>query len=168
MIDFHKPVVGLADLHSHIVPFVDDGAEDYEEAQELIREEYSQGVRFLVMTVHLRNGMFESPISKASRHFEELKSWLKTTDMSDMELILSREYYCDNRFMALLGGYVRGDEEITFDGKKYVPRDEIRPFGRHKCILLEFSSNRMQDSEFEIFIQKASQAGLTPIIAHAE
>ncbi|WP_026488337.1 tyrosine-protein phosphatase [Butyrivibrio sp. XBB1001] len=168
MIDFGKPVIGLTDIHCHIVPFVDDGAEDYEEAQELIRREYSQGVRTLVMTVHLRKGMFDTPTSKAVKHFDELKRWLAETDMSDMEIFLSREYYCDERFETLLEGYANNSEEVFFDGEKLVPRDEIRPFGKQKCILLEFSSSRMQDSEFEIFIKKASQAGLTPIVAHAE
>nr|WP_297769057.1 CpsB/CapC family capsule biosynthesis tyrosine phosphatase [uncultured Butyrivibrio sp.] len=168
MIDFAKPVIGLADIHCHIVPFVDDGAEDYEEAQKIIRREYSQGVRTLVMTVHLRNGMFDTPISKVEKHFEVLKNWLSQTDMNDLELFLSREYYCDERFEMLLDGYANGSDEVIFDGEKLVPKEEIRPFGKHKCILLEFSSIRMQDSEFEIFIKKASQAGLTPIVAHAE
>ncbi len=168
MIDFAKPVIGLADIHCHIVPFVDDGADDYEEAQELIRREYSQGVRTLVMTVHLRYGLFDTPISKVEKHFEALKSWLSQTDMSDMEIFLSREYYCDDRFAALLDGYANGSDEVIVDGEKLVPRDEIRSFGKRKCILLEFSSSRIQDSEFDLFIKKASQAGLTPIVAHAE
>ena len=92
MIDFGKPIIGLTDIHCHIVPFVDDGAEDYEEAQELISREYSQGVRSLVMTVHLRYGMFDTPISKVEKHFEVLKNWLSQTDMNDLELFLSREY----------------------------------------------------------------------------
>lgn len=168
MINLAKPVIGLADIHCHIVPFVDDGAEDYEEAQELIKEEYSQGVRTLVMTVHLRYGMFDTPISKVEKHFDKLKRWLSQTDMSDMEIFLSREYYCDERLESLLDGYLNGNDEVIYDGERYDPRDEIRPFGKYKCILLEFSSNRMQDSEFEVFIKKASQAGLTPIVAHAE
>ncbi len=168
MFNFIKPVIGLIDVHSHIVPFSDDGAEDFEEAQELIRNEYLQGVRTIVMTVHLRNGMFNTPVSKVLKHFEELKWWLESTDMNDLDLYLSREYYCDARFMAILDGYINGDDEVFFENKKYNPREEIRPFGEKKCILLEFSSGRMQNSEFEIFIKKASQAGLTPIIAHVE
>ena len=168
MIDFHKTVIGLADLHSHIVPYVDDGTSDYEEARGLIAEQYSQGVRTIVTTAHFRNGMFDTPISKVKRHFDELQEWLQTTEMSDIKLYLSREYHCDKRLSILLDGYVSGQEEIVYEDISYIPGEEILPFGQKKCILLEFSSDRMQDSEFEIFIQKASQAGLTPIIAHAE
>jgi protein-tyrosine phosphatase len=168
MIDFHKTVIGLADLHSHVVPYVDDGTEDYEEAKELISQEYDQGVRTLVMTVHFRNGMFDTPISKVKRHFSELQEWLHTTEMKDMNLYLSREYHCDERLAILLDAYAEGQSELVYEDISYNPREEILPFGQKKCILLEFSSDRMQNSEFEIFIQKASQAGLTPIIAHAE
>ena len=168
MIDFHKNVIGLADLHCHIVPYVDDGTSDYEEAKEVISKEYSQGVRTLVMTVHFRNGMFDTPISKVKKHFNELQEWLLTTEMNDMMLFLSREYHCDERLSLLLDGYAIGKDEIIYEDISYIPMEEILPFGQHKCILLEFSSDRMQDSEFEIFIQKASQAGLTPIVAHIE
>ena len=60
--------------------------------------------------------------------------------MNDLELFLSREYYCDERFEMLLDGYANGSDEVIFDGEKLVPKEEIRPFGKHKCILLEFSS----------------------------
>jgi protein-tyrosine phosphatase len=168
MINFSRNIVGLIDLHCHIVPFVDDGAEDYEEAQELIRKEYSQGVRLLVMTVHLRLGMFDTSISKVEKHFENIKNWLSGTSMRDMDILLSREYYCDKRFELLLDGYTNEIDEVVFEEKKYFPKEELKFFGKNKCILLEFSSNKIQNSEFEIFIRKASQAGFTPIIAHAE
>ncbi|WP_029231648.1 tyrosine-protein phosphatase [Butyrivibrio sp. VCB2006] len=168
MIDWKSTAIQTADIHCHIIPFVDDGAEDYEDAENLIREEYSQGVRVIVLTAHYRNGAFDTPINKVAKKYKDLKKWISTTDMSDMVLLLSREYHCDERLEALLDGYSSGQEEIVFENKRYVPKEEIVPFGKHKCILLEFSSNKMQDSEFEIFIKKASQAGLIPIVAHVE
>ena len=97
MINRKSTVIGLADIHCHIVPFVDDGADDMETAKELIREEYLQGVRTLVMTTHLRKGMFDTPIYKVRKHFEQLVEWVSSTEMREMRLFLSREYYCDGR-----------------------------------------------------------------------
>ncbi|WP_026524035.1 tyrosine-protein phosphatase [Butyrivibrio sp. MB2005] len=168
MIIFRRETQELFDLHSHIIPYVDDGAEDLEEAKSLIREEYSQGVRFIVMTVHLRSGMFETSVQKVKRHFSELKEWLPETDMSDLEVCFSREYYCDERFEALLDAYIQGKDFVEFDGKRYSSKEEIIPFGNKKCILLEFSSGRNQKDEYGKFIKKVMMAGLTPIIAHAE
>ena len=158
----------LIDTHCHIVPYSDDGADDFEIATRMLRQEYEQGVRTIVMTVHYKFEMFDTPIDKVLRHFEELKGWLDESYMSDMEIMLCREYYCDDRLLALLDGYEKGLEEVVFEDITYSPRNEIVPFGENKCILLEFSSNRMQDQEFELFVKKASHAGLTPIIAHVE
>ena len=165
---FRDTTPKLFDLHCHIVPYVDDGAEDMEEAKNLIKEEYSQGVRFIVMTVHLRYGMFDTSAEKARRHFDELKKWLLKSDMTDLEICLSREYYCDERFEAILDAYIQNLDSVVFDEKCYSPKEEIIPFGNKKCILLEFSSGRYQKDEYKIFIKKALQAGLTPIIAHIE
>ena len=43
---------GLFDIHCHIIPSVDDGAADLKEAEELLRMEYSQGVRNIILTPH--------------------------------------------------------------------------------------------------------------------
>ncbi len=161
-------ISGMIDLHCHIVPYVDDGAEDIEEAKNIIRDEYNQGVRLLVMTVHLRYGTFDTPIEKVQKHFQELKKWLSQSDMRDMTILLSREYYCDDRLEALLDGYIQHSEEVVYKGHVYSPKEEILPFGEYKCILLEFSSNRIQNSAFERFIEKAMHAGLMPILAHVE
>ena len=161
-------VKNLFDIHCHIVPYVDDGAEDIEEAKRIIEEEYNQGARVIVMTVHLRNKAFDSPIEKVRKHFDELKRWLRKTDMDDIHLFLSREYYCDERFERLLDGYRRHEASIDFEGIKYVPKDEIIPFGARQCILLEFSSRESQESLIEDMVLKTLEAGLTPVLAHVE
>ena len=168
MIIFKDTIPELYDLHCHIIPYVDDGAEDLEEAKNLIVEEYSQGVRIIVMTVHLRKGMFDTSVEKIKRYFGEIQNWLLETDMSDLNIYMSREYYCDDRLEALLDAYIREVDSVIFDDTSYSPKEEIVPFGNKKCILLEFSSNKYQKDEFERFIKKALQAGFTPIIAHTE
>lgn len=42
----------MTDLHCHILPYMDDGAKDTDEAIQLIKEEYNQGVTQLVFTSH--------------------------------------------------------------------------------------------------------------------
>lgn len=168
MIGFRYKANGLIDSHCHILPYVDDGAEDFGTATEMLAREYSQGVRTVVMTVHYRYEMFDTPIKKVYLQFDELYGWLNDSYMNDMDIMLCREYYCDDRLLALLDGYGNNQNEIIYDEKKYSPKEEIIPYGKNKCILLEFSSGRMQELEFELYVKKASNAGLTPIIAHVE
>ncbi|WP_026516928.1 tyrosine-protein phosphatase [Butyrivibrio sp. MC2021] len=163
-----SPDIKLADMHCHIVPYVDDGASDLEEAKRIIIEEYEQGVRLIVMTVHFKHGSFDTPAAKVKKHFDSLLKWLDTTDMTDLDVYVTREYYCDKRLALLLDGYARGKDKVVYEDITYVPEEEILPFGGHRCILLEFSSGRKQMKAFEAFTRLAVHAGLTPIIAHAE
>ncbi|MCR4903063.1 MAG: hypothetical protein K6A23_09400 [Butyrivibrio sp.] len=158
----------MADIHSHILPYVDDGAEDMEVSSKLIQEEYAQGVRLIVLTVHLRLGMFDTPISRVMDHYNKLQNIIKGDHYKDLTVLVSREYFCDDRFMALLDGFIENKSEIIFEDKIYVPREEIIPFGIKNCILLEFSSTKVQREEFKFFIQKCIKAGLSPVIAHVE
>ncbi len=158
----------FADIHSHLIPFVDDGASDIEDSKRLILEEHKQGVRILVLTPHLRDGFFDTPIDVIQKHFDELKKWVSESDIKGLDLYLSREYHCDKRFEALLDGYTSESGGIHFDDREYDPQKEILPFGTGRCILLEFSTGLMDIKEMKRFVRKALIAGLTPIIAHAE
>ena len=55
---------GLFDIHCHLIPYVDDGARNMEEAVRMLKMEYSQGVRYIIVTPHYRKGMFETPMEK--------------------------------------------------------------------------------------------------------
>lgn len=158
----------IADIHSHLIPFVDDGASDIEDSKRLILEEHKQGVRLLVLTPHLRDGCFDTPIDVIQKHFDELKKWVSESDIKSLALYLSREYHCDKRFEALLDGYASESKSIVFEGREYEPLKEILPFGVGRCILLEFSIGLRNVEEMECFVRKTVSIGFTPVIAHAE
>ena len=44
------------DIHSHILPGVDDGAQTVEEALEMIKTAYKEGTRSMVLTPHYEKG----------------------------------------------------------------------------------------------------------------
>lgn len=51
----------MIDTHIHIVPGVDDGAEDLATALDMAREAVKQGIDTMVVTPHYRVPMFDSP-----------------------------------------------------------------------------------------------------------
>ena len=61
----------LSDIHCHLIPYVDDGAGDIYDAKALLLEEYSQGVRQIVMTPHFRYKMFDTSIEIVKKHYED-------------------------------------------------------------------------------------------------
>ena len=51
---------GLIDIHCHLLPGVDDGPTDMEEAGKLLDDMADEGVRVIIATPHYRRGMFEA------------------------------------------------------------------------------------------------------------
>lgn len=59
--------VPIVDLHSHVLPGVDDGAQDMEEALAALRILESQGVERVVATPHFRGSLLERPARARER-----------------------------------------------------------------------------------------------------
>lgn len=137
----------FTDIHCHILPYVDDGAANLDEALELLRLEQRQGVTEICLTPHLRRGMFDSPDEKIREKFSQLRAAAAEQEIP-IRLHLSREYYFDSRFRALLRS-----------GK-------VLPMGRD-VLLTEFGYT----SGFDVLRDAAEEilsAGYIPLFAHVE
>ena len=53
--------LAVIDIHSHIMPEIDDGARSLEEAVEMARIATSDGIEFMVSTPHMFNGLSHNP-----------------------------------------------------------------------------------------------------------
>jgi tyrosine-protein phosphatase YwqE len=53
-------MIEMIDLHAHILPELDDGAETLEESVEMCRISYEDGVRTIVATPHILPGVYEN------------------------------------------------------------------------------------------------------------
>ena len=67
----------LFDVHCHMVPGVDDGASDLEESLAMLKMEYRDGVRNIIVTPHYRRRMFETPAKKVHEQFQKLQEAAK-------------------------------------------------------------------------------------------
>ena len=136
----------FADIHCHIVPYVDDGALRAQESDELIRMQARQGAKVICCTPHLRRHMFETPDDEIRRRFKE---FLSRNEESDIRFYLSREYHCDALLLQKL------------------EKGEILPLGEGETILAEFSY-RHSEREIRDYIRTILSYGYTPLIAHVE
>ena len=141
-------LTGLADLHCHLLPYVDDGAYDWDESLELLRREAEQGVRFLCLTPHLRSGMFETPQEEVERRFAQLRERVEEAKLP-LSLFHSREYHYDRLFCRRL-------EEGA-----------LRPLGEGHFLLLEFGGRHQIPDMLEA-VGLTQEAGFSPLIAHCE
>ena len=140
-------MLGITDIHSHIIPGVDDGAESLEISMEILRESYASGVRQIILTPHFRLGMFETSGQIIRKQFENLNEAAK-------EVIPALRLYPGCEFHASMDqeGFL-SDPRFFLAGSRY--------------LLLEFSGG---DTENFIRdrIRAAQMSGAKVIIAHAE
>ena len=139
----------LADIHCHLVPYVDDGAAVLKEAEKLIGIEYEQGVRVICMTPHLREGMFETPDEEIIRQFTRIRELIEEKYQDSLQVFLSREYHYDALYKELLseGGFI--------------------PMGNGRWILTEFSSYHSAQMILKA-VETIRESGLRPLVAHVE
>ena len=61
----------MIDLHSHILPYVDDGANTVEESIEILKDAYNYGVTDICLTPHF---MYATDYAKDKEIFDLIKS----------------------------------------------------------------------------------------------
>lgn len=138
----------MIDLHSHILPGLDDGVETIAEAVELARLCREDGVRALAATPHVRADYPTTPAEMESG-VERVREALRS-ERVDLELIH--------------GGELDLEEFPRLDG------DALRRFSygqRGRYVLLEFPYTGWP-RPLELALARLSGEGLRALIAHPE
>ena len=139
----------MIDLHTHILPGVDDGSQDIETSLNMVYTAYKSGVRHLVATPHFYPGYYENYASvELEQKFNAFKDTLSQERIpvhlyKGME-ILGTDHLCED----LLNGRV-----WTLNGTKY--------------FLVEFEFDA--DPEYcSKILADSKDIGYIPIVAHPE
>lgn len=72
----------MIDLHSHLLPGIDDGASSIEEALSLARIAVNDGISHMVLTPHIHPGRYENTLQSIMPVFEVFKSALQANDIA--------------------------------------------------------------------------------------
>lgn len=133
---------GMTDIHSHVLPGVDDGSPDIETSLSLLRYMESLGLREVWLTPHIMED-YPSLNQKLQQRFEALRAAYS----GPLSLSLSSEYMMDAAFTGKLKG-------------------ELLPLGKNH-LLVETSYMSPPVGLQEILMQ-VWNAGYLPVIAHPE
>jgi len=136
----------MMDIHTHILPGVDDGVQTYEVALEALKYQLNSGVKHVVLTPHVNNVVQKVSSKEFLARFEALKQAIQK-DLPKINLYLGHE--------------VRYQEHKPVDYEKYI----FQGF-KHKYLLIEFSPNSPDPIHDVIYDLTAK--GFIPIIAHIE
>ncbi len=138
----------IVDIHTHILPEVDDGPETPEESLELLRMLNAQGVKRAITTPHWGRITRKNP-GEIREAFEKVKEALQK-DASEIELHLGFEVFLDLETIQAIEREPRG---FSLAGGDY--------------ILVEFPFEFFYPN-WEILLKRIRETGLTPVVAHPE
>jgi len=140
----------VTDIHSHILPGMDDGSSGLEESIHMLRIEVEQGIRHVVATPHFyaRYDMPEVFLEKRDRAEQQLREAMKQYPNMP-ELSVGAEVY-----------YFRGISE-----SEVLPQLTIRGKG---CILIEMPHAPWPEEYFREIAAIWENRGIVPIIAHID
>ena len=139
------------DMHSHLLPGLDDGAETVEHSLDLLRALRELGYRKLIMTPHIMGDFYKNTPEGIRAALQQLREAAAEAGLDDVALDCAAEYYLDE-----------------FLGRKLADGTEMLTFGGDKRYLL-FETSYMNEplNLFEIIFELKAQ-GYTPVLAHPE
>jgi protein-tyrosine phosphatase len=141
----HTGFMGFVDIHSHILPALDDGSESLEQSVEMLRLAASTGTTDIVATPHA-NAQFAFDRERAQALLEELQA--AAGPAPRLHLGCDCHLSHDN-IQGVLGDPAR----YTINGAGY--------------LLVEFSDFNIPPATEGVFAS-LRQAGVTPVVTHPE
>lgn len=137
----------MIDIHSHILPGVDDGAKTPEESVALLKEMKRQGVTTVIATPHFycSKDTPESFLQRRQEAFEKIPY-----DPEQMPKILL------------------GAEVSYFDRISHSDRLDLLQLGDSKLLLVEMPFRAWTDQMVEEICDLSTRAGVAPVLAHID
>ncbi|HEX8060745.1 MAG TPA: CpsB/CapC family capsule biosynthesis tyrosine phosphatase, partial [Cyclobacteriaceae bacterium] len=83
-----------ADMHSHLVPGIDDGVKSNEQALETIRKLMDLGYEKIITTPHIMSDTYPNNPAIIRQQLSSLNEFLRTTGVG-IEVQAAAEYYLD-------------------------------------------------------------------------
>jgi len=90
------------DIHSHLLPGIDDGAKDMEHSISLILKLRSYGIKNLITTPHVLGDVYPNTTKIIKDKLEEVRQELKNRNINDVTINAAAEYMMDEKFVELL------------------------------------------------------------------
>ena len=138
----------MIDIHSHVIPGIDDGSKNMEMTLEMLRNAERDGTKEIVATPHYLLEYGDSTIEEVKRLVEEINS-IVNKERINIKIYSGQEvYFTENILKDYLDGNIG-----TLNDSRYM--------------LIEFNMNRFEENIFDI-IYELQVRGITPIIAHPE
>ena len=138
----------MIDLHCHILPHLDDGADSWKVSLNMCRQAVTNGIKTIVATPHILNGVYDN----------------NPQDIEEKVKILNQKIKENNLPLQILPG---SEVHLNADIIEAIKKKEILTLNKSNYILLEFPHTQIPLHIEEILFQ-IQIMGITPILSHVE
>lgn len=138
----------MIDIHTHLLPYLDDGADDWNIAVQMAQQAIADGIDTIIATPHHANGRYHNPSGDIASTVAELNRRLQ---LSGLEINV------------LAGQEVRVYDQLIND----LESGQLLTLNHTRYLLLEFPSSTVPKNIDELLFE-LSLLGVQAIIAHPE
>lgn len=138
----------MIDMHSHIIPGVDDGSTDFDMTIEMLRNAVAEGTKKIVATPHYCEEYGETPIAEVKKIVEKLRSYSLSNNI-DIEIYSGQEIYFCKNLLDLCEENVLG----TINDSRYM--------------LIELPLASFDEETMDV-LYELQVKGIVPVLAHPE
>lgn len=136
------------DMHSHLLPGIDDGVQTFEQSIEIIRRFEKLGYKKLVITPHIMSDFYRNTPAIILRKLDQLNDIIRQLSI-DISLEAAAEYYLDEFFV-----------------RKLEVKEQLLTFGNQYLLFETSFINYSPYMERAIFLMLSN--GYKPVLAHPE
>jgi protein-tyrosine phosphatase len=140
----------MIDIHSHILPGLDDGAQSFEESLLMARMAEADGISKMVATPHLYRGSFvNNGLDVIEKKKDDLQSMILSEGI-ELELFYGTEVYVTHN---LTEKVIKERESLVIDHGNFM--------------MIEFPAGHIYSGVKDLFFEIMTE-GIQPIIVHPE
>ncbi|WP_461207725.1 tyrosine-protein phosphatase [Clostridium sp. DL1XJH146] len=138
----------MIDLHSHIIPNIDDGSKSYDMTVNMLKQAEADGTNIIFATPHFKKFYYETRYSDILKKVDEINLICEGENI-DVEVISGQEILLD---------------EYTL---KEFDEGNLGTLNNTKYMLVEFPMDKLGNDNLDTVYELRVQ-GIIPIIAHPE
>lgn len=138
----------MIDIHTHILPKIDDGSESLKESVLLVKSESEQGVHTIVMTPHLNKGPYKTTVEDVEKSYYFLQKGLDKLHINT-KIMLGHEV------------------NVTHDYFDIIKNKSFYTLANTSYILIEFNRQNVNYGILNT-IYETKILGYNPVLAHLE
>ena len=138
----------FVDIHSHLLPGIDDGAKDIDDSISLITKMHSYGIKNFITTPHVLGDVYPNSSKIIKDKLQLVREALEENNLNDITINAAAEYMLDEQFSTLL----EANDILTL---------------KDNYILVEMSYFNAPYNLYEILFE-IQLKGYKPVLAHPE